>query len=321
MSRPGLFNPDSLVRYSGYYTEAMHRSDFPTVKISEFRQKLPHFVALTRLDRPIGIYLLLWPMLWALWFAAKGLPDLDVLFIFVLGTILTRSAGCAINDYADRDFDGHVQRTQGRPLATGALKPSEALLAAGALMLIAFILVLFTNTLTVAMSFVALLLAFIYPFAKRYTYLPQFILGAAFGFAIPMAFAAQTNTVPYTAWWLFGTAVLWSVAYDTLYAIADRPDDLKIGVKSSAILFGKYDLIIVGTIQCVVLISLALIGQQYDRGVVYFAGLIAASVFVIYQLWIARDRESTKCVQAFLNNSWLGMTVFIGLVIDYIINP
>ena len=299
----------------------MHRSDFPTVKISEFRQKLPHFVALTRLDSPIGIYLLLWPMLWALWFAAKGLPDLDVLFIFVLGTILTRSAGCAINDYADRDFDGHVQRTQGRPLATGALKPSEALLAAGALMLIAFILVLFTNTLTIAMSFVALLLAFIYPFAKRYTYLPQFILGAAFGFAIPMAFAAQTNSVPMTAWWLFGTAVLWSVAYDTLYAIADRPDDLKIGVKSSAILFGKYDLIIVGTIQCVVLISLALIGQQYDRGVVYFTGLIAASVFVIYQLWIARDREPTKCVQAFLNNSWLGMTVFIGLVIDYIINP
>ena len=291
------------------------------MKISEFRQKLPHFVALTRLDSPIGIYLLLWPMLWALWFAAKGLPDLDVLFIFVVGTILTRSAGCAINDYADRDFDGHVQRTQGRPLATGALKPSEALLVAGALMLIAFILVLFTNTLTIAMSFVALLLAFIYPFAKRYTYLPQFILGAAFGFAIPMAFAAQTNTVPHTAWWLFGTAVLWSVAYDTLYAIADRPDDLKIGVKSSAILFGKYDLIIVGTIQCLVLISLALIGQQSERGNIFFAGLIAASVFVIYQLWIARDREPTKCVQAFLNNSWLGMTVFIGLVIDYIINP
>lgn len=291
------------------------------MKISEFRQKIPHFVALTRLDSPIGIYLLLWPMLWALWFAAKGVPNLDVLFIFVLGTILTRSAGCAINDYADRDFDGHVERTQTRPLATGVLKPSEALLVAGALMLIAFILVLFTNTLTIAMSFAALLLAFTYPFAKRYTYLPQVILGAAFGFAIPMAFAAQTNAVPHTAWWLFGTAVLWSVAYDTLYAIADRPDDLKIGVKSSAILFGKYDLTIVGIIQCVVLISLAFIGQHYDRGIVYFTGLIAASGFVIYQLWIARDRESTKCVQAFLNNSWLGMTVFIGLVIDYIINP
>lgn len=291
------------------------------MKISEFRQKIPHFVALTRLDSPIGIYLLLWPMLWALWFAAKGVPNLDVLFIFVLGTILTRSAGCAINDYADRDFDGHVERTQTRPLATGVLKPSEALLVAGALMLIAFILVLFTNTLTIAMSFAALLLAFTYPFAKRYTYLPQVILGAAFGFAIPMAFASQTNAVPHTAWWLFGTAVLWSVAYDTLYAIADRPDDLKIGVKSSAILFGKYDLTIVGIIQCVVLISLAFIGQHYDRGIVYFTGLIAASGFVIYQLWIARDRESTKCVQAFLNNSWLGMTVFIGLVIDYIINP
>lgn len=316
-----MFNHDSLARYSRYYTEAPHRSDFPTVKISEFRQKLPHFVALTRLDRPIGIYLLLWPMLWALWFAAKGVPKLDILFIFVLGTVLTRSAGCAINDYADRDFDGHVQRTQNRPLATGALSPSDALLATAVLMLIAFVLVLFTNPLTIALSFVAVLLAIVYPFAKRYTHLPQFILGAAFGFAIPMAFAAQTNSVPLTAWWLFGTAVIWSVAYDTLYAIADRPDDVKIGVKSSAILFGQYDLIIVGSIQLVVLISLGFIGQHFERGIPYFLGLVAALGFVIYQLWISRDREPTKCVQAFLNNSWLGMSIFIGLVIDYAINP
>lgn len=291
------------------------------MKILTYRQKLPHFVELTRLNRPIGIYLLLWPMLWALWFAAKGVPNIDVLIIFVLGTILTRSAGCAINDFADRDFDGHVQRTHERPLATGALNPSDALVATGLLMLVAFVLVLFTNPLTISLSFVAAVLAVVYPFAKRYTYLPQVILGAAFGFAIPMAYAAQTNSVPPSAWWLFATAVVWSVAYDTLYAIADRPDDLKIGVKSSAILFGRYDLIIVGIIQVLVLISLALFGWQYERGVVYFIGLLAASGFVIYQLWIARGRDPERCVQAFLNNSWLGMTIFVGLAIDYAINP
>jgi len=215
------------------------------VKITNFRQKLPHFVSLTRLDRPIGIYLLLWPMLWALWFAAEGVPNLGVLFIFIAGTVLTRSAGCAINDYADRDFDAHVTRTKDRPLATGALSTRDALYAGAFLMAVAFILVLFTNLLTIALSFVAVLLATIYPFAKRHTHLPQVILGAAFGFAIPMAYAAQLNAVPSQAWWLFLIAVIWAVAYDTLYAIADRPDDLKIGVKSSAILFGRFDLIFI----------------------------------------------------------------------------
>lgn len=291
------------------------------MKITNFGQKLPHFVALTRLDKPIGIYLLLWPMLWALWFAAKGVPQLDILFIFVLGTILTRSAGCAINDYADRDFDGHVARTQYRPLATGALSTRDALYAAAVLMALAFVLVLFTNPLTIGLSFVALLLAMVYPFAKRHTHLPQVILGAAFGFAIPMAFAAQTNHIPALGWGLFATAVIWSVAYDTLYAIADRPDDLKIGVKSSAILFGRFDLIIVGLIQITVLAALALIGLHADRSAPYFIGLVAASGFIAYQLWIARHREPGKCVQAFLNNSWMGMTVFIGLVVDYAINP
>ena len=293
----------------------------PSVNITYFGQKLPHFVALTRLDRPIGIYLLLWPMLWALWFAAKGVPDLAVLFIFILGTTLTRSAGCAINDYADRDFDGHVARTRNRPLATGALSGREALIAAAVLMLIAFVLVLFTNPLTIALSFIAAVLAFAYPFAKRYTYLPQVVLGAAFGFAIPMAYAAQINHVPAQAWWLFATAIIWSVAYDTLYAVADRPDDLKIGVKSSAILFGRYELLIVGTLQLIVLISLALIGANAGRGFIYFCGLVLALGFVIYQLWISRHREPEKCVQAFLNNSWLGMTIFIGLVLDYAVNP
>jgi len=293
----------------------------PSVNFTHLGQKLPHFVALTRLDRPIGIYLLLWPMLWALWFAAQGIPNLDVLIIFILGTTLTRSAGCAINDYADRNFDGHVERTRNRPLATGVLSGREALMATALLMLLAFILVLFTNPLTIALSFVAALLAVLYPFAKRYTYLPQVVLGAAFGFAIPMAYAAQTNTVPAQAWWLFSTALIWSVAYDTLYAIADRPDDLKVGVKSSAILFGRYELLIVGILQVIVLVALGALGAGADRGFIFYSGLVIASGFVIYQLWICRHREPKKCVQAFLNNSWMGMTVFIGLALDYAVNP
>lgn len=291
------------------------------MKITDLRQKILHFVALTRLNRPIGIYLLLWPMLWALWFAAKGIPRIDVLLIFIIGTILTRSAGCAINDYADRDFDAHVTRTRDRPLATGALSPREALGAAGILMLLAFLLVLLTNTLTVLLSFAAVLLAVIYPFAKRYTHLPQVILGAAFGFAIPMAFAAQTNTLPALAWWLYLSAILWAMAYDTLYAIADRPEDLKIGIKSSAILFGRYDLLIVAVIQATVIGLLAVIGWQNGRGMVYFAGLFVAIGFVLYQLWLAKEREPGRCVQAFLNNNWLGLTVFVALVIDFALFP
>jgi len=250
------------------------------VKITDIGQKLPHFVSLTRLDRPIGIYLLLWPMLWALWFAAEGVPDLKVLVIFIAGTVLTRSAGCAINDFADRDFDAHVTRTQNRPLATGALSKKEAVSACAFLMFLAFVLVLMTNLLTIALSFVAAVLAVIYPFAKRHTHLPQVILGAAFGFAVPMA-------------------------------------DLKIGVKSSAILFGHYDLIAVAVFQIVVVSSLFFIGIEAQRGSFYFAGLFASLGFVFYQLYIARFREPEKCIQAFLNNNWMGMTIFIGLIVDY----
>ena len=260
-------------------------------------------------------------MLWALWFAAEGMPHWDVLLIFIAGTVLTRSAGCAVNDYADRDFDAHVTRTKSRPLATGALSKKEALYASAFLMAVAFILVLFTNLLTIALSFVAALLATVYPFAKRYTHLPQVVLGAAFGFAIPMAYAAQLNAIPSQAWWLFITAVVWAVAYDTLYAIADRPDDLKIGVKSSAILFGRFDLIAVGTIQIIVVAALAVIGHYADRGYIYNTGLLLSLGFVFYQLRIARFREPEKCIQAFLNNNWMGMTIFIGLVVDYWVNP
>lgn len=288
---------------------------------TDLGQKLPHFVALTRLNRPIGIYLLMWPMLWALWFAAKGIPRLDVLLIFILGTVLTRSAGCAINDYADRDFDAHVARTRTRPLATGALSAGDALLVTAVLLGVSFLLVLLTNALTIQLSLVAAALAVAYPFAKRYTHWPQIVLGAAFGFAVPMAYAAQTNAVPAQAWWLYLAAILWALAYDTLYAMADRDDDLKIGIKSTAILFGRHDLLIVGVLQVVVIALLTFIGWQDGRGIVYFLSLLSAFGFIGYQLWIARERNPARCVQAFLNNNWLGMTVFAGLVLDYAIAP
>lgn len=286
-----------------------------------FAEKIPHFVALTRLDRPIGIFLLLWPTLWALWFAAGGVPDVDILIIFVLGTVLTRSAGCAVNDYADRDIDGQVARTRNRPLATGALSGHEALVAAAVLMLIAFALVLATNRLTILLSFVALALACTYPFTKRVTHFPQVVLGAAFGFAIPMAYAAQTNALPPIAWALYATAVIWAVAYDTLYAMADREDDLRIGVKSTAVLLGRADIAVVGALQLLVLASLAMIGRHEERGLPYSLGLCLALVLALRQLWMVRDRVPARCVAAFLDNNRLGFVVFAGLVIDLAINP
>ncbi len=284
---------------------------------SETKSKFPDFIALTRLNRPIGIYLLLWPTLMALWFAADGFPPVSTLLIFILGTILTRSAGCAINDYADREIDGHVARTRNRPLATGALRPADALWAAGVLMGLAFLLVLMTNRLTIMMSFVALLLASIYPFSKRVTHFPQIILGAAFAIATPMAYAAIQNALPPEAWVLFTAAVLWAVAYDTLYAMADREDDLKIGVKSTAVFFGRHDLLIVGILQLVVLGLHLWLGVQAGRGSVYYLGLALSLGFIAWQLWISRTREPEYCIKAFLNNHYLGMLVFTALVIDY----
>ncbi|MFK7861742.1 MAG: 4-hydroxybenzoate octaprenyltransferase [Granulosicoccus sp.] len=284
-------------------------------------QKLPAFVSLTRLDRPIGIFLLMWPMLWAFWFAADGVPHLPTLFIFIMGTVLTRSAGCAINDYADRDFDGHVTRTRSRPLATGALSGKDALMATAVLMALAFGLVLLTNPLTIKLSFIALFLATLYPFTKRYTHFPQVALGAAFAWAVPMAFSAQTNSLPGVGWLLFAAAVIWAMAYDTLYAMVDREDDLKIGIKSTAVLFGRFDLHIVAALQGAVLGILVFVGLLQGRGGIYLAGLVCAAGFVIYQLWICRHREPAPCLRAFLNNNWMGMTVFVALVIDYMIYP
>lgn len=282
------------------------------------RSPLQAYLALTRLDRPIGIWLLMWPMLWALWFAAGGTPSAKILLIFVLGTVLTRSAGCAINDYADRDFDAHVARTKYRPLASGEISPASALICAAILMAIAFLLVLLTNRLTIIMSLVALLLASVYPFAKRYTHLPQVVLGIAFSWAIPMAYAAQTGTVRADAWLVFLASVLWAIAYDTEYAMADRDDDIKLGIKSTAILFGKADLFMVGLLQLSVLAILVVCGYLLGLGIIYFTGLIPALAMAGYQLHLIKGRQSAACIRAFLNNHYFGMVVFISIAIDYL---
>lgn len=285
---------------------------------SSGRRRFRAYMALTRLDRPIGIWLLMWPMLWALWFAAGGIPSIKVLIIFVLGTILTRSAGCAINDYADRNFDAHVARTSNRPLATGEIKPYEALVIAALLMLLAFALVLQTNTLTIRLSVVALVLAAIYPFAKRYTHLPQVVLGLAFSWAIPMAYAAQTNQLERITWLVFIASVLWAVAYDTEYSMADRDDDRKIGIKSTAILFGDTDIFMIGLIQFLVIMTMTLAGRLLELGFIYYAGLVIAACMVVYQLILIRKRQPKLCIRAFLNNHYLGMVIFIAIVLDYL---
>ncbi|MDD3519213.1 MAG: 4-hydroxybenzoate octaprenyltransferase [Chromatiales bacterium] len=275
------------------------------------------YALLTRLHRPIGILLLLWPMLWALWIAAEGVPDLLVLFVFTAGVVLMRSAGCAINDYADRHFDPHVTRTRERPVAAGRVSPREALGVFAVLSLIAFLLVLLLDRLTILMSFVAVALAATYPFMKRFHYLPQVHLGAAFGWAIPMTFTAQTGALPPPGGWLlFLLAVLWAVIYDTFYAMADREDDLRIGVKSSAILFGEGDRLIVGVLQVLMLIGLVLVGRQFGLGIPYYLGLCAGAGLFVYQQYLVRHREPAACFRAFLNNHWFGTAVFAGIALD-----
>lgn len=282
-----------------------------------FKTKLPLYLALTRFDRPIGTLLLLWPTLWALWIAAQGFPDPSLLVIFCLGTLLMRSAGCVINDFADRHVDGHVERTAQRPLTTGQVSTKEAKLLFAGLSLAAFILVLFTNTLTIKLSFIALALAACYPFMKRYTHLPQVVLGAAFSFGIPMAFAAQTNTLPHQLWLLYGAAAIWTIAYDTFYAMVDREDDLKIGIKSTAILFGEDDRLITGVLQATTILMLLLCGGQFELGYWYYISVIGAAALFIYQQRLIRHRDRDRCFQAFLNNNWVGALVFIGIVLHY----
>lgn len=285
--------------------------------MNALKQTFEPYIKLMRLDKPIGILLLLWPTLSALWIAAEGWPDFLVLAVFVLGVIIMRSAGCVINDYADRNVDGLVRRTINRPLITGDVTPRRALILFSSLGVFAFILVVQLNMLTIWMSFGAIFLAALYPFMKRYTYLPQVFLGMAFGWAIPMAFAAQNNAVPAIAWLLFLANILWTTAYDTFYAMADREDDLLAGVKSTAILFGDDDLVIIGILQFSFLLLMLLIGSQLDMSMSYYIGLLLAGSLSVYQYKIAKNKEPAQCLRAFLNNNWVGAVIFLSIVLHY----
>ncbi|MBP6366797.1 MAG: 4-hydroxybenzoate octaprenyltransferase [Nitrosomonas sp.] len=281
--------------------------------------RLKIYAQLMRLDKPIGILLLLWPMLWGLWFAAKGMPDAHILVIFVLGTVLMRSAGCVINDFADRKIDPHVERTKNRPMAAGKIGSKEAVLLAAGLSLCAFLLILPLNQLTILLSVPALFLAGTYPFTKRFFAMPQAYLGIAFSFGIPMAFAAQTDSLPPLIWILMLANLFWVIAYDTAYAIVDKPDDLKIGIKTSAITMGRFD--VMGVMLChgMFIVIMLAIGQLQAMGMAYHAGLMIAVGLIIYQYTLIRNRDRALCFKAFLHNNWVGMVVFVGIALDFLI--
>jgi 4-hydroxybenzoate polyprenyltransferase len=292
----------------------------PAKPAADWRSRLRRYWKLVRGDRPIGWLLLLWPTWWALWLAAEGFPPFGILLIFTAGVWLMRSAGCIVNDYADRWLDPHVARTRERPLATGEVAPGEALLLFAVLALVAFGLVLLTNRLTVYLSFVGIALAASYPYLKRYTWFPQVYLGAAFGWAIPMAFAAVTGEVPPLAWLAFLATVLWATAYDTWYAMVDREDDIRMGARSTAILFGDMDLVAQGVLFGSFLVALVMLGQRAALGWPYLAGLGIAAVLILWQFWLARRRTPEGCFRAFLNNHWVGMAVFAGIAAAYAID-
>ena len=285
--------------------------------MSSFRESVHNYWVLARFDRPIGTLILLWPALWALWLASDGKPDILVLTVITLGVIVMRAAGCVINDYADRDFDQHGERKKTRPIAAGKIKPKSALIFFVVLCAVAFGLVLLLNTLTIELSFIGAFLAASYPFMKRYTHLPQAYLGIAFGWAVPMAFAAQMNTIPPVAWVLYLAVTLWALVYDTMYAMVDKDDDLKIGVKSTAILFGNYERHIMAVLQCVILLLLFIVGELQNLGTFYYLSLLIAAGFSVYQQKLIFHREKTACFRAFLNNNWFGLVVFLGLLFNY----
>ena len=285
--------------------------------LSRLHPRAIDFIQLVRLDRPIGIYLLLWPTLCALWLAAGGFPDPVLLGVFIAGVILMRCAGCAINDFADRKVDGHVSRTRARPLATGKISAREALLVFAILVALSASLLLLTNLLTFKLALIAVALATVYPFCKRFTFYPQIVLGAAYSMAIPMAFAAQTGELPPALWLLYIANLIWTVAYDTEYAMCDRPDDLLIGVKSTAILFGEADRLIIGLLQGLTLLCLLLVGSRFALGGYYYAGLLAMLLSFAWQQWLIREREPQACLAAFLSNHWSGLLVFIGLLLHF----
>lgn len=288
-----------------------------TVNHAIILDRLQQYWLLARFNKPIGILILLWPALWALWVASDGKPDLFVLFIICFGVVLMRAAGCVINDYADRDFDPHVERTKLRPIAAGRVSPKEALILFVVLCLTAFILVLQLNLMTIMLSFVAAFLAASYPFMKRYTQLPQAYLGIAFGFAVPMSFSAQTNEIPPVAWVMYLAVMLWALVYDTMYAMVDKEDDLKIGVKSTAILFGNNDREIMAGLQLVIIALLIAIGQMQQLGGFYYAGVFIAFFLSVYQQKLIFNRDKALCFKAFLNSNYFGLAVFVGLALDY----
>ena len=279
------------------------------------KERLDAYEQLMRLDKPIGILLLLWPVLWGLWLAPRGLLRLDILLIFMVGTVLMRSAGCIINDFADRNFDPHVARTRDRPLAARRVGPAEALALAAVLVALAFTLVLFLNRLTIVLAFVALFLAVTYPFTKRFFPLPQAYLGIAFGISIPMAFAAYHGTIAAVAWVMLAANVFWAIAYDTEYAMVDRDDDVKLGLKSSAILLGRFDVAAVMVCHTVFLVIMTFIGFWASLGIFYYVGIVLAAGFVFHQYQLIRERNRDQCFKAFLNNNWVGAAIFAGLAL------
>ena len=284
-----------------------------------FSERISLYMQLTRLNRPIGILLLLWPTLWGVWIAGNGAPAWHIVLIFTLGTVLMRSAGCAINDFADRDFDKHVKRTKDRPITSGRISPKEAVLLATALAVISFLLILPLNTLTKLLSIPAVFLAGSYPFTKRFLAIPQAYLGIAFGFGIPMAFAATLDTVPNVAWLLLAANIFWALAYDTEYAMVDRDDDIHLGIHSSALFFGKYDIAAVMGCYTLTLALLASAGQMAGLGLAYYLGLTVAAVIALYHYRLIRYRIREACFKAFLHNNWFGAAVFAGILADYLL--
>lgn len=279
------------------------------------------WIRLTRLDRPIGTYLLLWPMLWALWFAGRGVPDSFNLFIFCCGVVVMRAAGCVVNDYADRDIDGYVERTKARPLATGEISPRDALIGFVILLAVAFLLVLQINQTAILLSFGGLVLVIVYPFTKRWSYLPQVVLGMAWAWVVPMSFAAERGTVPIEAFPIYVAVVAWAVVFDTFYAMVDRQDDGLLGIKSTALLWGKKELYYIGLLQCITVFCLALCGYLFHRNWLFAIGLVGVGGLFVYQLWSARGRQREACFQAFLNNHWVGLVIFLALLVDTWIYP
>lgn len=286
-----------------------------------YSRRARDLLELARLHRPIGIWLLLWPVLWAVWIAGASHPAPKVVVVFVLGTIAMRSAGCVVNDLADRDFDPFVKRTRDRPIASRRISPTEAIAWFLVLVAIALALVLQLDPYTIRMSVIGAALAVSYPFFKRFFPLPQFYLGVAFSWGVPMAFMAQNGNIPRVAWIIFFAGIIWAAIYDTMYAMVDREDDLKIGVKSSAIVFGDMDKLIIGLLQGLMLYALYLVGKNMEYGYWYDVGVVAAAVFFAYQQWLIRKRDPARCFQAFLNNQYVGMSVFIGILLQYAFNP